>query len=74
MCDDLKSLKKAVPERIIKQIMNLTTDEEEHLIMLEEFIERAGIMEFDGMQSRFMAYKNALKCVIRNFESRNNLK
>jgi hypothetical protein len=72
MCDDLKSLKKATPSYILNKIESLSSDETQQLIMLEEFIERAGIMEYDGMQPRFIAQQNALACVIRNFRGRTN--
>jgi hypothetical protein len=70
MCNDLKSLKQAIPTYIFKKIESLSSDESEQLIMCEEFIERAGIMEYDGMQIRFMAHQNALICVERNFKTR----
>jgi len=41
MCNDLKSLKKNIPADIVKRIEVLAGDEEEELIMCEEFIERA---------------------------------
>lgn len=70
MCNDLKSLKQVIPTYIFKKIESLSSDESEQLIMCEEFIERAAIMEFDGMQFRFMAHQNALICVERNFKTR----
>lgn len=70
MCNDLKSLQKAIPSYIFKKIESLSSDESEQLIMCEEFIERAGIMEYDGMQPRFMAHQNAFICVERNFKTR----
>ena len=70
MCNDLKSLKQVIPTYIFKKIESLSSDESEQLIMCEEFIERAGIMENDGMQPRFIAHQNALICVERNFKIR----
>ena len=67
MCNDLKSLKQVIPTYIFKKIESLSSDESEQLIMCEEFIERAGIMQYDGGQSRFMAERNALKCVLRSY-------
>ena len=70
MCNDFKSLKQVIPTYIFKKIESLSSDESEQLIMCEEFIERAAIIEYDGLQSRFIAQQNALICVERNYKTR----
>lgn len=72
MCNDFKSLKKIVPSYIFSKIERLSSDETEQLIMMDEFIERTAIMEYEGMQPRFIAEQNAMICVTRNFGTRSS--
>ncbi len=60
----LEEMIENVPSWVEEKLRKISNTDEQLTYVLETFIERAGIMEFDGKQSRFEAEEKALKCII----------
>ncbi len=67
---NLHNMKQNVSAGIYKKLSDVAKNNIELENLLEEFIERAGIIEFDGGLSRFMAERKALECVLQNHTNR----
>ena len=67
---NLHNMKQNVSATVFKRLSDVSDNEIELENLLEEFIERAGIIEFDGGFSRFMAERKALECVLQNHTNR----
>ncbi len=70
MADELQNYKDNTPSWAFKKLEAIAWNRDELLNLLEEFCERAGIMEYDSGQSRFTAEKQALDRVIANHRRR----
>ncbi|MFC1898372.1 hypothetical protein ACFLYJ_02250 [Candidatus Cloacimonadota bacterium] len=53
-----------IPHWVAEKLRKLSQSEEQLTYLLESFIERAGIMEYDGELTREEAEKSALNIVI----------
>ena len=62
----LEQMKQIVPYFVVKAIESVSRNKQEQTKLFEEFVERVGIMEFDGGLSRYQAEREALECVINN--------
>ena len=63
MNEYLKDMIKVTPSWVVHELKSISSNDDQLLGLLEDFIERAGIMEFDGHLSRFQAEKQALELV-----------
>ena len=71
MDDYLKEMLDNIPSNVEKKLREIADDENQLVNLVETFIERAGIMEFDGNIPRKEAEKRALEIVIDNFKNEN---
>jgi len=60
----LEKLIAATPSWAVTKLKPLSQSDEELTIILEDFCERAGIMEYEGNMTRFIAEKKALECIL----------
>ena len=71
MDDYLKDMLDNIPSTVEKKLREIANDENQLADLVETFIERAGIMEYDGNIPRKEAEKRALEIVIDNFKNEN---
>jgi len=71
MDDYLKDMLENIPSNVEKKLREIANDENQLTDLVETFIERAGIMEYDGNMPRKEAEKSALAIVINNFRNEN---
>ena len=71
MDDYLKDMLENIPSNVEKKLREIANDENQLADLVETFIERAGIMEYDGNMPIIEAEKRALEIVIDNFKNEN---
>ena len=70
MDDYLSSLKESIPTHIVNSLEMLNQNKSIQIGLLEDYIERVGIMEFQGRLSRFEAEQKALECIITSYKTK----
>ena len=63
MMSYLQEMVNNTPSWVVQELRAISKDDDQLVMLLENFIERAGIMEFNGGLSRFQAEKQALLIV-----------